>query len=84
MKKPDPPKDRRFLALCEQRHYDRRRGWYVAGYAWKEVWWGPVMCERGKFEYRMWCGTDKTFSTDKPHFTEWAELPGKTFVSKDL
>lgn len=69
-----PPKDRRFLAKCEEHGYSIGR-WELNGYSWQEVWWNEKNWGGQSPGFAVWCGKESISSTFCPKFTEWAELP---------
>lgn len=65
----DAPRDRHILVLNKIYHFvDYGKPYRCVGSYWVEAW------HDGK-EWRLWCGTERTHTTEDVDAEAWAELP---------
>lgn len=73
------PKDRRILIKTPRSGYDMKLGKHVRkGTAWVEAWWGYRFGNEQmgvSKSWVVWCGDEKTQTTDTLEPICWAELP---------
>lgn len=69
------PKDgTRILAVCNEWHFSNARDWHIAGVVIKEIWW-KQFSKHEPARWCLWCGTEKTQSTDHVDPIRWMPIP---------